>query len=842
MQAHQYRCPNGVQVLLNTQSQAPLLSLQFWVQTGSIHEEEHLGSGLSHLLEHMVFKGTKNYSGEALAQKVQSLGGIWNAYTSTDRTVYHIDGPAEHWREFLNLLHELVLLPSLPSEEWEREREVIRREMEMYNDDPCDASYHALQSTLYLAHPRRLPVIGELANFDALSYEDMCSYHANHYIPSRLLIACSAGGDIIEPAQFFEAVQQLSGSRPARAPWPQSSPYEQPQWGPRLHRREFAQPTSALMLAWRSPSSQHPDAAPLSLLASILGDGRAALLHTRLHDQQGIAHDLSCSIIPSRDGESAIVIEADCDRDKREQVHAAIIATIGELLTSESLESLAQGLQRALRQQRSARLSSLATVQGSASILALSWHHNHNCNCMEEWEDALKRVTPSDLQRVMRQYMQESSINKFCEISIDPIGSNIEESSKQKNVNLAAPQRLELANGLQLLYRCDKRIPMVYASLALGAGVASESIETSGINSLLSECMLKASQSRSDLGSILENLGASLSSSAENNTLCISANCLSEDINSMLDILADICLNPRISEETLRIEKDALIAEILDAEEDPAALAFRELRRHCFGDEAYGLSPDGSADSVESLSVKQLLAQHSRICCGRNAVLSLVGDIEPEQIISLVQSLFASLPAGSPIQRSKSPAQRAGSHHLISDKEQSVLTLATPGLAASSEEMPLLALYLEWARDMAGPIFTEIREKRGLAYYASAASLSGIDVGCIYYYLGCAPAQLAEARAALDGCLAEIATKGMSPEELERSRATALAGHELNMQTGKRLASSLAVNCLLGIDINYSLQTPELLRAVSHEQIQAFIKRVLAPEATRSYLSVSAQG
>ena len=116
---------------------------------GSIHENQHLGSGLSHFLEHMVFKGTRDYTSEGLAQTVQAGGGHWNAYTTFDRTVYYIDGPAQSLDTFLKCLTGLVFFPTIPESEFEGEKDVIRREIDMGLDNPDNASMRLLLSTNY---------------------------------------------------------------------------------------------------------------------------------------------------------------------------------------------------------------------------------------------------------------------------------------------------------------------------------------------------------------------------------------------------------------------------------------------------------------------------------------------------------------------------------------------------------------------------------------------------------------------------------------------------------------------------------------------------------------------
>ncbi len=830
--------PNGLISLVTRQSTLPLITIQFWVQTGSTHEGEHLGAGLSHLVEHMVFKGTAHYDGRELSERVPTLGGQWNAYTSTDRTVYYIDGPSEHWREFLHLLAELVLRPSFPAEEFENERETIRREMAMYADDPQDAAYRALLETLFKAHPRRLPVIGEPSLFNALSHEDMCRYHRQRYVPGNMFV--SVAGDV-EPEDFFAAIDEEMADIPARAAAHPVLARERRQWGPRLLRREFAQPTSTLMLAWRIPHASHADAAPLTLLASILSEGRSAWLYKRFHDDENLAHDISVSLIPSRLDEGALVIEADVEARERDRLRDALLAYIAEL-PQQPAEAYEASIARTLRQLKAQRLHSLSSVQGLASAQGLSWHLTRNPDTMDEWHAALRRVTVDDLCRVAREHLCP---DRLVEVSIDPPGTH-ENTAKaeQEPRALEAPEEIELPGGLRLITRIDRRLPIACATLALGAGCPSEPLEKAGLNSLLAECLLKGTATRSaaDVADALESLGGSISSNVGNNTLTLRTRCLAEDTPAMLELLADVLLHPSFPDDAVEAEKDAMLADIRDAEEDPASLAFRRLRRLCFGTASYGHHPDGEVESVQSLTRADLVAQHARLACGRNAVLAIAGDIDPQAIREQVGTLFATLPEGQSVQREATPAQSAGDIRLPSDKAQAVIALAVPGLTALDPDLPLQMLLEEWCRDMAGPLFTEIREKRGLAYYAAATSLAGVDAGFLSFYMGVAPDKADEARRVLEELLADIARNGMPADALERARATALASRLLAQQSCRKLCPFMAVDSLLGLGADASDRVPELLRRVTPDDMNALIARLLAPDAPRSWVFIGGEG
>ena len=829
MQHEVHVCANGLTVLAAERRAFPLVSLQVWVGTGSVLEGSRLGSGVSHLLEHQVFKGTAEYSGEELNKRVPELGGSWNAYTSTDRTVYHINGPAAHWREFLHLLVQLVFHPAFPQDDFERERDVIRREMDMYADDPQDVAYYALAETLFKVNPRRLRVTGERARFDALTHADMVAYHREHYVPGNVFI-CVAGD--VDAAEVFAAAQEETADVPS-APLPQAAPPAEPhQWGPRTERREFAQPTSTLMLAWRIPPSNHPHAAALSMLASILGDGRAAWLYKRFHDELGLAHDISAYAMPDRHGEGAFVVEADVERERRDTLRDALL----EYMETLPRRAFNASLARCRKQLLTARMRTLSKVQGVADTLGMAWHLSRNGNCMEEWDAALANLDTFDLIETTEYFTRD----RLCEVSVDPVGTNPPAAAAEEGAVPQEPQVYTLPNGMRLVTRVDRRVPLMYATLAVRAGCPTETARDSGANSLLAECLLKGTSTRSaaDLAEAVERLGGGINSLAGNNTLSVSVDGTAADAETLLSLLADAALHPTFPQAAIDTEKEAMVADIQDDAENPVALAFRGLRGLCFGDVSYGLSPKGTEKSVGSLTRSDLVARHARLFCARNAVLAVVGDIDPAAIRSAAERLFSSMPEGREAAGTPTPAQAAADAVVPCDKEQAVLALAVPACRVADPRMPQQALFCEWCRDMAGPLFTAIREERGLAYYTGATTLQGMDAGCLTFYLGTSPQQAAQARAALDDTLAKLAQDGMPADALERTRAALLSAREFARQSGRGTCEQAAVDELLHLGADYESRLTAGIRAATQDSVNAYIKTILSSAATRTRIQV----
>src|SRR5712692_2172918 len=176
---------NGLTIIVREDHSAPVVSAQAWCMAGSIHEGKWLGAGLSHLLEHMLFKGTTTRGGGRIDQEVQEAGGYMNAYTSFDRTVYHIDVPNTGARVAIDILCDIMQNASLPPDELAKEMDVIRREMDMYQDNPASRSGRRLFETAYTRSPYRFTIIGYLDIFNELKPDDIRAYYHEKYAPNN---------------------------------------------------------------------------------------------------------------------------------------------------------------------------------------------------------------------------------------------------------------------------------------------------------------------------------------------------------------------------------------------------------------------------------------------------------------------------------------------------------------------------------------------------------------------------------------------------------------------------------------------------------------------------------
>lgn len=814
-----HQLENGITVILDSDSSAPVISTQAWVETGSMHEDDFLGAGLSHLLEHMVFKGTESYDGKAISDTVQAAGGEWNAYTTFDRTVYYIDGPADSAQTFLKVLTEMVFKPSFPIDEFEKEKDVIRREIDMGLDDPDDRNSQLLYSTAYATDPRRHPIIGHMDLFNQITHEDMVQYHCERYTTENTFLSIS--GDF-EKQEMLEYLEQIGAGIPRSFTSQAQVLIEPAQLGQRLRRDTFAIPASKLTLAWQVPSLEHPDSAAIDVLATIIGSGRSSRLYQHIRERQGLCHHIAgwSMISPRQTGMFAV--SAIVDHDKRDALQSAILEEIAKLPGSDFLDEL----QKATRMTLASQFRTLTTASGRASDLASNWHDARNLNFTRDYLDQVLRVTTEDLQRVARSYLVPQSLTIT---SLDPDEPCNNSNKIEKSVQREEIQTRILENGLTLVMQRDARLPTVSITVATLTGLPSETSENSGINTLLASLMPKGTYSRTaeEIAVTMDSMGASFGVSCGNNTTLTSASCLQPDLQNTLEIIADIVQNPVLPPDALARERDAMVAALQEQAEDPVSVAFRHLRPALFGPSGYGLNSMGNEASLASLKREDLVAHHQKYFTARNSVVAVFGDIAPDACAEWIESLFDEMPVGERSQLSSQTMPEPSEHLLHLDKQQAVLTVGFRGASASDDENYALELIHDYCTDMAGPLFTKIREDLGLAYYVSATQFHGVDKGMFAFYLGTSPDQLDTARTILLDEIKTIAENGIPEETLESVKTTWLASHALANQKIGSLARLSAIDLLLGFPADHHRKAPDHIRALTAEDIRTAAKKYL---------------
>src|ERR1039457_2030029 len=567
---------NGLIIIVREDHSAPVVSAQAWAMAGSIHEDKWLGAGLSHVLEHMLFKGTTTRPGSRIDQEVQEAGGYMNAYTSFDRTVYHIDVPDTGATTAVDILCDIMQHATLPAEELAKEQDVIRREMDMNVDDPGRRASRRLFETAYTRSPYRFTVIGYPDIFNELKPPDILDYYREKYAPNNVFYVVVGN---VHSDKVVGQIRTAYANGKARPLPPALLPAEPRQTAARELVEEAPVELGHLHFSWHIPDLRHPDVPILDVLAAVLGHGRSSRLYQELREKQAVVHHADAWTYSPGDpglfGMSAVV-----DADKFTAARDALLAEIEKVKLA---PVSAAELGKAARQFMTGTLSARKTMQGQAQDLGSSWLAANDLNFSERYLAAVKLISPADLQRVARKYLTPENRTLYALL---PAGTTPKLAVESETSWQQSVQKFELANGLRLLVKEDHRLPFVEFRALFQGGVLTETPANNGVTQLAGKMLLKGTTRRSaeDIAKDIESLGGSIDSYGGNNSFGVNAEVLSADFVTGLDLLADVLLKPTFPAPAPARERQVQLAGIRAQKDNLLQSAALAMRRALFGE------------------------------------------------------------------------------------------------------------------------------------------------------------------------------------------------------------------------------------------------------------------
>ena len=824
---------NGLVIIVREDHSAPVVSAQAWAMAGSIHEGKWLGAGLSHVLEHMLFKGTTTRPGSRIDQEVQEAGGYMNAYTSFDRTVYHIDVPNTGAATAIDILCDIMQHASLPPEELAKELDVIRREMDMGQDDPGRRSGRRLFETAYTRSPYRFTVIGYLDIFNELKPDDIRAYYHEKYAPNNVFYVVA--GDV-KRDEVVAQIKTAYAKSKARALPPALLLAEPRQTAPREIIEEAPIELGHLHFAWHIPELRHADVPILDVLAVLLGSGRSSRLYQQVRERQGLVHHADAwTYNPGSTG--LFGMSAMVDSDKFSAARDAMLAEIEKV---KSLSVSADEVQKAVKQFISATLSARKTMEGQANDLGGNWLAANNLTFSERYLAAVKRIVPAEVQRVARDYLTAENRTLYALL---PNGTTPKIATAMETSSDSPIQKFDLPNGLRLLVKENRRLPFVEFRAAFQGGVLAETAGNNGITQLLARMLLKGTKTRDaeKIATEIESVGGHIDSYGGNNSFGVNAEVLSSDFATGLDLLADVLLNPTFPTDPLEREREVQIASIASQRDNLLKSASNAMRRTLFGNVGYGLDTLGTEETVTKLQAADLKAFHQKLVAPDNCVLAIFGDVKASEVKAAVEKVFANwkgTPASGTARSSLSNSKHAGSEtgapkrtEETRDKKQAVIVLGFAATTMHDDDRYALDLLQEACSDLGSRLFLRVREKLGLAYYVGAQHFPGLAPGYFAFYAGTEPTQveLVEQEFLKEAEL--LRTEGLTAEELRRAKAKIIGSKKISRQDLGSLASLTALDELYGLGYQRTELDDAKFEAVTLEQVKAVAQKYLKPDA-----------
>ncbi|MCB0361181.1 MAG: insulinase family protein [Bdellovibrionales bacterium] len=854
-----FQLKNGLKVLFVESKKSPVVSVQMWVKTGSADETKG-EEGISHFIEHLLFKGTRKFKLGQIASTIEGSGGELNAYTSLDQTVYYIT-ISKHYSEIaLDTIYEMIGYPLFDPVEIDNEREVVLEEIKRGQDNPHRRSSQLLFSTIYKKHPYGLPVIGFEKVVRNVTRKKLLEYFHGRYVPSNLTLLVVGDFDHVE---MRAKVTAKFGDFPPNKLRKVVRAKEPAQLSPRAKIEKVKFEETLLNIAWRIPSIHHPDIPAIEVLALILGQGDSSRLTKRLRLNQPLVHYVSSSSFTSLES-GFFVISLSVNRENLEAALNGIREDLEEIMSS--LPSTEE-LRRAVVNLASEEFYSLETVDGMSRKFGSYEHLFGDFRYFDKFIKSVYTLAPEDIYKVARKYLnsknlsltlttasEEKEAKKILNKWIKSFPSKKRKENAKASIYKKPPklkwkleegqnQRSSLpekkrVNGGVLITRVSHETPVINLRCAFRGGVRVEPQGKEGLTELLSRTWATATKSLSELKLYeeMESMAAGISAFGGRNTSGLNLTAISAFWPKILDIFGQVLSEPLFSKEIVDREKVIMLEQLKLRNDNPAQIAIHNFMKEMFGSHPYGRDPLGSEESLESLGSADLQMHYGKMVSRGNFAAVASGHFEQNELADKLSDFLETLKAGSlqrdqfSFQKPKEP-QRVYAH---SDKEQTHIVLGYPGLTFTDEKRYTLQILQSILAGQGGRLFIELRDKASLAYSVSPLRMEGIDAGYFGAYIGCSPEKGSKAIEMMKIEFQRLCDQRVSDGELERAKRYLIGRHDIDLQRNSAITAAILFDEVYDVDYRETFEYAKRLDAIDSQNVQELAREIFSQTSVTS--------
>ena len=823
--------PNGLQLLMVPNPAAPAVALELWVRVGSADEASGQ-AGVSHLVEHMLFKGTRCRAAGEMAREIEAVGGDVNAYTSPDHTVLSAVVASRYTALVLGALTDAVMAPQFPAQELERERGVVLDEIRSGEDLPQQHLAEQLFAAAYPTHPYGRPVVGRASTVAALDRDACLGFHRRWYRPRTMTLVVAGE---LDPVALVAAVGCGLGSV---SPGPRRA-------RPRRPREPVARTFRSVLLgravsevylelAFPAPAAAHPDAPAVDLLAAVLGQGEASRLQQRLKLEQNLVCGAgAASYAPLDPGlfQVSAVVESERLTDAYPTLCEEVFRLCRDPVGEDELERCRENLE-------ADRVYQQETVEGQAQRAG---HFHQLCGgqgAEAAYRAALRRVDPSGLRAVARRYLRPERAVLVGLHPADRPPPWTPEEVAETTARAAATRRprsgrsrpgavclRRLDNGLRVVVKENPAIPLVAVRAASLGGLRSEPAARAGVCHLLSQALLGGTRrlSATDIARQVDALGGQLDGFAGRSSWGLQGEFLSRHRRAGLELFAEVLCHPRFPEEEVAWLRDDV----------PAELAVRAFEMALYGEHPYGRDLLGCDRSVAGLDAATLARLHPRVLRPDATVLAVVGDVDAEQVFEFCEAAFGGftsveMPPPEPPAPERPP--RPVQVVQVAPVGQAHLVLGFLGCRVDAPDRNALRIAGAMLSGQGGRLFRRLREAEGFGYAVELIGTEGVDPGYLAAQLTTAPERQEEARQVLLEEFASLAGGAFDDAEVAAAQRKLVGGFELALQENASQAAQLALDEVYGLGYRAYSHYPDAVFAVTPQEVAEAAARYLAPD------------
>lgn len=821
--AQVFKLDNGQTVVIQEVKNNPIVTIDTWIKTGSVDEDES-NSGAAHFLEHLFFKGTKNHAPGEFDKILETKGAITNAATSKDFTHYYITIPSKDFNLAMELHADMLLNPMIPRNEMEKERKVVLEEINKDSNSPQKKLYESIDSMLYTTHPYKRRVIGRSDVIETITREKILDFYNMHYSPSNMVTLVI--GDV-DTNYALNKVKEVFGGNNKKTK-KNIYPREQ-QLSQQKKNIEYIDTQSGYMLiGFRGTSMTDKDSYAMDVLSAILGEGRSSILNQVLKEKKRLAFSVGAGNMTYRD-DGIFYISANFEPDKCKFVQDVIfeeIKKIQEKGVSPEQLSLAKNLIERNTYYSRESVSNISNEIGYTMALSgdIKYYDNYLNN--------IKNVSCDDVKRVANKYLgvNKSAVSILLPQDKKDIPVSIKKH-KDNNAKLlgenSQTQKYELSNGSLLLYTKNDFNDIIAISISARGGQLIQ--DKAGVALVTGALLVKSTKnySTTELSQIMEDNGIKIVPSVDADTFSVSVLTTKDEYEKTIELLNEILNNPDFDEIEMGKIKSDNLNQIKANKDIPLKVVLEKYRELIFQNSPYTISSNVLEKSLPDITRKDVISYYNKIFEPQNIIISINGNIDKDSVIKDFDKIFDKPHTDrkfeysnydKSISRPISP--RVDVKHMdTTETAWIMLGWQTDGIINEKDYATLQVIDSLLGGGMSSRMFKDLREKEGLAYQLGSGLSAHVLRGSFVLYIGTNPLTLEKAKAGLFEEIKKLKTEHVGDKELKDAKEKLIGNYIISLETNLEKSSIIGKYEALGLGYDFKDRYIDLINNVTDTDI-----------------------
>ena len=721
---------NGMQLVVKENHSNQSVGYYCFVKTGSVNEDQYLGAGISHFLEHVVSGGTTEFRTEKeYTEEAKKIGAVVNAYTTQFMTAFHIVSDKEYKDKALKMLSEQITSCICDSSEVAREKEVILKEIVLRSTPPKSKFYQKYNELLYPNSNKRYPVIGYTELFKKISRKELQDYYNKRYVPNNMIFVCA--GDIDAETEMENLTKTFKDfSRGQLSPVYQ--PVQNVRTGDLEYIYEFGVKQPILSLGYILPAAYYKDQLALESALRVLMEDRDSPIRKELSENRKLITELSYHVSGASyepEGAIRIMIFPKNTTDMREVVEV-IDKYVREYsqggFTQEDIDKI---------KNRYIKRHEMDTPSLSSDCNRIGWNML-NYGIPEPYEMMLEKyekLEPKDLSAALNKHL--ASKNRIVFYAV-PKGKKTKlETNEMAKVEKTEIEKIEKDN-LTILHKKNTIKTVVNCVVWLPIYNDYESVEYGIQIEKMFDLMFKGSENYEpeELTRWFEDHSVNLNTRINDNGAFLSFKCLKADLPKLKEIIGDALNNPIFAESELDLIKRKLRTRLKSKLSEPRTYHSDFVNKNIFKQDRYKASYEDKVNSFLELDSSALKSLYSKFFKADSAIVTIFGDIGKNKAVLEAQSIFDMIPKGKIKENRVKKIYELPNDEIVNkyDFEQVNINVLYPAPHRNNKHRVTVELITTLLSSGRGILHRKVREENDLAYFAAAYHQANDISGALY--------------------------------------------------------------------------------------------------------------